>query len=117
MTDAADARVDAYIDALPDWQQAICREVRDLVHAADHEVAETIKRHQPSAVGQHALAIAERVVERLLVYVIAPAVSGAALLRMTKMTLLTRTKTRRSRNPMRSRTSPNEAITPPRPNP
>jgi hypothetical protein len=41
---AADPRVDAYIDALPDWQQAICREVRDLVHAADHEVAETIKR-------------------------------------------------------------------------
>jgi len=41
---AADARVDAYIDALPEWQQAICREVRDLVHAADPEVIETIKR-------------------------------------------------------------------------
>ena len=40
----ADQRVDAYIDALPGWQQAICREVRDLVHAADPEVAETIKR-------------------------------------------------------------------------
>jgi hypothetical protein len=40
----AEPRVDAYIDALPDWQQAICREVRDLVHAADREVAETIKR-------------------------------------------------------------------------
>jgi hypothetical protein len=39
-----DPRVDAYIEALPDWQQAICREVRDLVHAADPEVAETIKR-------------------------------------------------------------------------
>jgi hypothetical protein len=36
--------VDAYIDALPDWQQAICHEVRDLVHAADPEVSETIKR-------------------------------------------------------------------------
>jgi hypothetical protein len=44
MTYAADPRVDAYIDGLPDWQQAICREVRDLVHAADPEVAETIKR-------------------------------------------------------------------------
>ena len=44
MTYAVDERVDAYIDALPDWQQAICREVRDLVHAADPEVAETIKR-------------------------------------------------------------------------
>jgi hypothetical protein len=40
----ADSRVDAYIAALPDWQQAICREVRDLVHAADPEVVETIKR-------------------------------------------------------------------------
>ncbi|MCP2278602.1 DUF1801 domain-containing protein [Nocardia amikacinitolerans] len=40
----ADPRVDAYIDALPAWQQAICREVRDLVHAADPEVEETIKR-------------------------------------------------------------------------
>ena len=39
-----DPRVDAYIDGLPDWQQAICREVRDLVHAADPEVVETIKR-------------------------------------------------------------------------
>jgi hypothetical protein len=44
MTYVADARVDAYIDALPGWQQAICREVRDLVHAADSEVTETIKR-------------------------------------------------------------------------
>jgi len=35
---AADPRVDAYIDALPHWQQAICREVRDLVHAADPDV-------------------------------------------------------------------------------
>jgi hypothetical protein len=39
-----DPRVDAYIEALPDWQQAICREVRELVHAADPEVEETIKR-------------------------------------------------------------------------
>jgi len=40
---AADPRVEAYISALPGWQQAICREVRDLVHAADEEVSETIK--------------------------------------------------------------------------
>jgi hypothetical protein len=39
-----DPRVDAYIDALPDWQQDICRRVRDLVHEADPEVEETIKR-------------------------------------------------------------------------
>ena len=39
-----DPRVDGWIDALPDWQQAICRRVRDLVHEADPEVEETIKR-------------------------------------------------------------------------
>lgn len=39
-----DPRVDTYIDALPDWQQEICQQVRDLVHAADPEVSETIKR-------------------------------------------------------------------------
>src|SRR6266545_7420512 len=44
MTFTADPRVDAYIDSLPDWQQAICRKVRTLVHAADPEVVETIKR-------------------------------------------------------------------------
>ncbi len=44
MTYPADPRVDAYIDGLPDWQQAICRELRELVHAADPGVTETIKR-------------------------------------------------------------------------
>jgi hypothetical protein len=44
MTHTADPRVDAYIQPLPAWQQAICQQVRELVHAADPEVAETIKR-------------------------------------------------------------------------
>ena len=44
MSDARDPRVDAWIEALPEWQAAICREVRDLLHAADPEVGETIKR-------------------------------------------------------------------------
>lgn len=43
MAAGRDPRVDAYIERLPAWQQTICREVRDLVHAADPEVAETIK--------------------------------------------------------------------------
>lgn len=43
-TYATDPRVDTYIDALPDWQQAICQEVRDIVHAADAGIEETIKR-------------------------------------------------------------------------
>ncbi len=39
-----DLRVDQYIDALPRWQRDICLRVRDLVHAADPAVEETIKR-------------------------------------------------------------------------
>ena len=39
-----DPRVDEYIDRLPEWQQQICRELRDLIHATDPEVVETIKR-------------------------------------------------------------------------
>ncbi|MHB8233622.1 MAG: DUF1801 domain-containing protein [Solirubrobacteraceae bacterium] len=44
MPSLVDPRVDAYIDSLADWQQVICREVRALVHRADPDVAETIKR-------------------------------------------------------------------------
>jgi hypothetical protein len=44
MSYAEDPGVDAYIEALPDWQQAICRQVRDLVHGTDPAVVETIKR-------------------------------------------------------------------------
>jgi hypothetical protein len=40
----ADPRVDAYISALPEWQRNVCQRVRALVHAADPEVVETIKR-------------------------------------------------------------------------
>jgi hypothetical protein len=43
MTSTPDPRVDAYIAGLPGWQQAVCQQVRRLVHAADPEVAETIK--------------------------------------------------------------------------
>ena len=39
-----DPRVDAYLDPLPAWQQEIFNTVRDLVHEADPEVDETIKR-------------------------------------------------------------------------
>ncbi len=43
VTYEADSRVGDYINALPDWQRAICQEVRDLVHAADPGVVETAK--------------------------------------------------------------------------
>ena len=39
-----DPRVDRYIDALPAWQQEICNTVRRVIHAADPEIEETIKR-------------------------------------------------------------------------
>ena len=44
MTEPVNPGVDAYIERLPDWQQAICRQVREVVHAADPQVEETIKR-------------------------------------------------------------------------
>ena len=44
MSYTRDPRVDGHIDALPEWQQRICRRLRDLVHRADPEVVETIKR-------------------------------------------------------------------------
>ena len=39
-----DRRVDDYIARLPEWQQDICQRLRDLIHDADPEVVETIKR-------------------------------------------------------------------------
>jgi hypothetical protein len=39
-----DPRVDAYLDGLPAWEREIFSRVRDLVHEADPDVAETIKR-------------------------------------------------------------------------
>lgn len=39
-----DPRVDAWISALPAWQAAICRKLRELIHEADPEIEETIKR-------------------------------------------------------------------------
>jgi hypothetical protein len=44
MTYEIDPRVDAYIDPLPEWQRAICQRVREIAHAADPGVIETIKR-------------------------------------------------------------------------
>jgi len=39
-----DSRVDDYINALPAWQQEVCARLRDLIHATDPEMVETIKR-------------------------------------------------------------------------
>jgi hypothetical protein len=39
-----DPRIDASFATLPEWQRAVCQQVRDLVHGVDPEVEETIKR-------------------------------------------------------------------------
>jgi hypothetical protein len=39
-----DKRIDEYISSLPEWQQQICQKARDIVHEADKDVIETIKR-------------------------------------------------------------------------
>ena len=44
MTDTTDPCVGASIDAFPGWQQAFCRDARQVVHAADAQVTQTIMR-------------------------------------------------------------------------
>jgi hypothetical protein len=39
--------VDTYIQRLPDWQRQTCQRIRALVHEADPEVSEIIKRKLP----------------------------------------------------------------------
>lgn len=39
-----DPRVDEYLAGAPDWQREIMAKVRDLLHEADPEIEETIKR-------------------------------------------------------------------------
>ena len=44
MDESRDPRVDDYIRSLPDWQGTFAQKVRELVHQADPDVEETIKR-------------------------------------------------------------------------
>ena len=44
MADMNDPRVDDYLASAPDWQREIMQLVRDLLHDADPEIEETIKR-------------------------------------------------------------------------
>lgn len=41
---ARDPRVDDYLEPLPDWQRETLQRVRDVLHRADPEMTETIKR-------------------------------------------------------------------------
>ncbi len=79
MTYRRDPRVDAYIDPLPEWQQAICQEVRDLVHAADADVVETIKRTiQPYFVLDGNIAALQSTKDHVNVFLYDPLVSDPA---------------------------------------
>lgn len=45
---AKNKQIDAYIDGLPGWQKAICNKARTLIHEAEPQIEETIKRgNQP----------------------------------------------------------------------
>jgi hypothetical protein len=35
--------IDSYISSLPNWQQAVCKQVRDLIHQAEPDIVEVIK--------------------------------------------------------------------------
>ena len=39
-----ETRIDEYIQTLPTWQQEICTKIRSLIHLAEPEIIETIKR-------------------------------------------------------------------------
>ena len=76
MTYVADPRVDAYIDPLPEWQRLICQEVRDLVHEADPEVEETIKRTiQPYFVLQGNIAALQATKDHVNVFLYDPLIT------------------------------------------
>ncbi|MBD8868569.1 DUF1801 domain-containing protein [Nocardioides donggukensis] len=44
MSHSTDPRVDAYVENLPGWQADLCGRLRDVIHSADPEVQETVKR-------------------------------------------------------------------------
>ena len=48
---ARNTQVDDFINALPEWQKQLCSHVRELIHQAEPEIEETIKRtDQPNFV-------------------------------------------------------------------
>lgn len=106
VTYAADPRVDAYIDALPDWQQAICREVRDLVHAADHEVAETI--NAPTVRTSYCRATSARCWRRRTTSTCSSTTPPSSLIRRESSPAATRTRARARCPSARANTSEDE---------
>jgi hypothetical protein len=76
MSWTADPRVDDYIATLPGWQQRICQEVRGLLHEADADVDETIKRTvQPYFVLQGNIAALQGTKDHVNVFLYDPLIS------------------------------------------
>jgi hypothetical protein len=76
MSYQADPRVDAYIAGLPEWQQRVCQEIRELLHDADAEVEETIKRSvQPYFVLEGNIAALQGTKDHVNVFLYDPLVS------------------------------------------
>ena len=76
MTYEPDPRVDDYIAGLPAWQQAVCHELRELLHEADPEVQETIKRTvQPYFVLQGNIAALQGTKDHVNLFLYDPLVS------------------------------------------
>ena len=74
-----DPRVDAYIAAQPGWQQAIRQQIRQLAHAADPQVEETIKRRvQPYFVLQGNIAALLAAKDHVNVFIYDPTVPDPA---------------------------------------
>jgi hypothetical protein len=44
LSNSPNPRVDTFINSLPAWQQEVCNKVRILIHEAEPEIEETIKR-------------------------------------------------------------------------
>lgn len=43
-TPTIDPRIDSFINSLPGWQKNLCIKVRELIHEAEPQIEETIKR-------------------------------------------------------------------------
>ncbi len=75
----ADERVDDYIDGLVTWQRDLARRVRVLIHEADDEIEETIKRRvQPYFVLEGNVAALLATKDHLNVFIYDPTVEDPA---------------------------------------
>ena len=74
-----DERVDDYIDGLVTWQRDLARRVRVLIHEADDEIEETIKRRvQPYFVLEGNVAALLATKDHLNVFIYDPTVEDPA---------------------------------------